>query len=82
MTLPDGGSSGPNMLNFASGWDDLRQDHGRPAAVEFAPDGRLFLGDDQQGAVVWIAPMGLMQQGGAARETRVPTPTPPGPHQR
>ncbi len=58
----DGGqSSNTNMIDFATGWDDGRQDHGRPAAVTFAPDGRLFVGDDQQGAVIWIAPIGLMQ---------------------
>jgi glucose/arabinose dehydrogenase len=50
-----------NMLEFATGWADGRNDHGRPAAIAFAPDGRLFLGDDQAGAVIWIAPMGLMQ---------------------
>ena len=31
------------------GWDDGRQDHGRPAAITFAPDGRMFIGDDQLG---------------------------------
>jgi glucose/arabinose dehydrogenase len=49
-----------NMLQFASGWDDGNRDHGRPAAVAFAPDGRLFIGDDWSGAVIWIAPIGLM----------------------
>ena len=58
----DGGeSANSNMIDFALGWDDGRQDHGRPAAVTFAPDGRMFIGDDQQGAVIWIAPFGLMQ---------------------
>jgi glucose/arabinose dehydrogenase len=56
----DGGeSANNNMIDFATGWDDQRQDHGRPAAVTFAPDGRLFLGDDQLGAVIWIAPIDL-----------------------
>jgi glucose/arabinose dehydrogenase len=50
-----------NLLDFATGWDDGRNDHGRPAPVTFAPDGRLFLGDDQRGLVVWIAPVDLMQ---------------------
>ncbi len=58
----DGGESdSTNMIDFATGWDDGHQDHGRPAAMTFAPDGRLFVGDDQRGAVVWIAPIGLMQ---------------------
>ena len=55
----DGGSDG-NMLDFATGWDDGRQDRGRPAPITFAPDGRMFLGDDQRGAVIWIAPNSLM----------------------
>jgi glucose/arabinose dehydrogenase len=54
-------ANGQNMLEFATGWDDGRNDHGRPAPVAFAPDGRLFLGDDQRGLVVWIAPINLMQ---------------------
>jgi hypothetical protein len=28
----------------------------------FAPDGRMFIGDDQLGVVIWIAPLGLMAQ--------------------
>jgi glucose/arabinose dehydrogenase len=55
-----GESANTNMMDFAVGWDDGRQDHGRPAPVTFAPDGRLFVGDDQLGAVIWIAPVGLM----------------------
>lgn len=54
----DGGDSA-NMSDFATGWDDGRMDHGRPAAITFAPDGRMFVGDDQAGAVIWIAPVGL-----------------------
>jgi glucose/arabinose dehydrogenase len=57
--LDGGQSANTNMIDFATGWDDGQQDHGRPAAVTFAPDGRLFLGDDQQGAVIWIAPIDL-----------------------
>jgi glucose/arabinose dehydrogenase len=57
--FPDAGT--PNaMLDFATGWDDHHQDHGRPTAIAFAPDGRLFLGDDWEGAIVWMAPVGLM----------------------
>jgi glucose/arabinose dehydrogenase len=58
-----GSGGAPNaMLPFAAGWDDGRQDHGRPAAVAFAPDGRMFLGDDYNGLIVWIAPVELMQR--------------------
>ena len=59
--LPGGNpANASNMLEFATGWVGGNL-HGRPAPIAFAPDGRLFLGDDQAGAVVWIAPMNLMQ---------------------
>ncbi len=45
------------MMDFATGWDDGKQDHGRPAAVQFGPDGRLYVGDDMLGVIVWIAPV-------------------------
>ena len=45
------------FVELASGWDDGLQDHGRPAAVGFAPDGRLFLADDTAGLIMWIAPV-------------------------
>jgi glucose/arabinose dehydrogenase len=54
----DGGPSGA-LSDFATGWDDEHQDHGRPAAVTFAPDGRLFLGNDTLGEIFWIAPLDL-----------------------
>jgi len=44
---------------FASGWDDGTRTHGRPANVAFAPDGRLFLGNDNNGDIIWIAPLEL-----------------------
>ncbi len=50
-------SPGSVMLDFATGWDDNHQDHGRPAALAFAPDGRLFVGNDIDGSIVWIAPV-------------------------
>jgi glucose/arabinose dehydrogenase len=56
------GADPANMREFATGWDDGRQDHGRPAPLAFAPDGRLFLGDDWTGLVVWIAPIALPKQ--------------------
>jgi glucose/arabinose dehydrogenase len=59
--LPGSNADPNDMLEFASGWDDGRQDHGRPAPITFAPDGRLFLGNDWTGTVVWIAPVGLMR---------------------
>jgi glucose/arabinose dehydrogenase len=56
-----GATDSKNMLEFATGWDDTLQDHGRPAPIAFASDGRLFVGDDQLGAIIWIAPNDLMQ---------------------
>ena|SRR5882724_13217779 len=54
-----GGASSGGLQDFATGWDDDMHDHGRPAAVEFAADGRLFLGNDNDGNIVWIAPLAL-----------------------
>jgi glucose/arabinose dehydrogenase len=53
---------GPNsLLEFATGWDDGTHTHGRPAPITFAPDGRMFLGNDNDGLVVWIAPIDMKQ---------------------
>jgi glucose/arabinose dehydrogenase len=46
------------LLTFASGWES--HDHGRPAPITFAADGRMFLGNDNGGTIVWIAPIDLM----------------------
>ncbi len=51
--------SGNTLLEFATGWDDNVRDHGRPAPVTFAPDGSMFLGNDNDGNIVWIAPFAL-----------------------
>jgi glucose/arabinose dehydrogenase len=53
-----GGISG-GMRDFATGWDDKSLMHGRPAAVTFADDGRLFLSNDNSGDIIWIAPLDL-----------------------
>jgi len=53
------GGIGGAMRNFATGWDDGTLMHGRPAAVTFADDGRLFLGNDNTGDIFWIAPFEL-----------------------
>jgi glucose/arabinose dehydrogenase len=56
------------LSTFATGWDVGVPDPktGRPANVAFAPDGRLFLGNDVSGDIIWIAPMGLTTPTGAA----------------
>jgi hypothetical protein len=55
-----------SALDFASGWDDRKFDHGRPSDVTFAMDGRLFLAQDvgpealkYTGIIVWVAPLDL-----------------------
>jgi glucose/arabinose dehydrogenase len=58
-TLGTVGTAGGGMRNFATGWDDATTMHGRPAAVAFAEDGRLFLANDNTGDIVWIAPFTL-----------------------
>jgi glucose/arabinose dehydrogenase len=64
---PDGtqGITGAAMA-FANGWDDGKLDHGRPSDVTFAPDGRMFVSQDNGptqtgdvGIVVWFAPLDL-----------------------
>jgi glucose/arabinose dehydrogenase len=62
--LPRPGSNLPNVSNgamgvFATGWDDGTHAHGRPSAVAFAADGRLFVGNDNNGDIFWIAPLDL-----------------------
>jgi glucose/arabinose dehydrogenase len=62
--LPRPGSNLPNVSNgamgvFATGWDDGTRAYGRPSSVAFAPDGRLFLGNDNTGEIFWIAPLEL-----------------------
>jgi len=57
----NGSAMGPSsgaMKDFATGWVPAHT-HGRPANVVFAPDGRLFLGNDVTGDIIWIAPLGL-----------------------
>ena len=51
------GTPGPDMgmLDFATGWDDSTFTHGRPASLAFHPDGRLFVGNDNNGVIFWIA---------------------------
>jgi glucose/arabinose dehydrogenase len=51
------------MTNFATGWDDGTVAHGRPAAVTFSSDGRLFVANDVNGIIFWIAPMSLSPPG-------------------
>ena len=61
LPVPSSNTSGQNtggMADFANGWDDGTRSHGRPAAVEFSHDGRMFVGNDTNGVIFWIAPIG------------------------
>lgn len=53
---------GTVFSDFATGWYDDQAGsatgQGRPATVAFAPDGRLFVGNDINGDIFWIAPVG------------------------
>jgi glucose/arabinose dehydrogenase len=59
LPKPSSNTSGSNtgMDDFATGWDDGTLQHGRPAAVAFSPDGRLFVASDTTGMIFWIAAM-------------------------
>lgn len=45
--------------SFLGGWGHGTANEGRVADLVFAPDGRLFFTDDQQGHVYWLAPRTL-----------------------
>jgi glucose/arabinose dehydrogenase len=53
----DVNGSNTGMVDFATGWDDHTNAHGRPAAVAFSGDGRLFIANDNNGVIFWIAPI-------------------------
>jgi glucose/arabinose dehydrogenase len=53
------GVSPGGMRDFVTGWDDGSRLHGRPAAVEFSSDGRMFVGNDNDGVIFWVAPLEL-----------------------
>ncbi|MBK7860281.1 MAG: hypothetical protein IPJ65_17040 [Archangiaceae bacterium] len=45
------------MVDFLTGWDDGSHSHGRPTDVTVSPDGRLFVSNDQNGDIIWVAPV-------------------------
>jgi glucose/arabinose dehydrogenase len=49
------------LRDFATGWPgaSATQTQGRPSAVTFAADGRLFVANDQDGDIFWVAPIGV-----------------------
>ena len=61
-SVPDGGTKSISMgamSDFITGWDTGKNDHGRPAAATFSDDGRLFIGNDNNGDIFWVAPLDL-----------------------
>jgi glucose/arabinose dehydrogenase len=52
-------SAGTAMSDFAVGWfvNGASTGHGRPGSITFAPDGRMFVGNDWNGDVLWISPV-------------------------
>ena len=44
---------------FARGWGRGAPIQGRVTDLVFAPDGRMFLSDDQDGGIYWVAPVTL-----------------------
>jgi glucose/arabinose dehydrogenase len=48
--------TGP-ISDFATGWDDRSNAHGRPTVAAFGPDGRLYIGDDTASEIFWVAPI-------------------------
>lgn len=59
VTMSEIDAGFPGQVDFATGWDDGQSDHGRPAAATFAADGRLFIANDVNGDIFWIAPTTL-----------------------
>jgi glucose/arabinose dehydrogenase len=62
--MPKPGSNVPGvtpgaMADFATGYDDGTRSHGRPTSIEFAADGRMFIGNDSNGDILWVAPFDL-----------------------
>jgi glucose/arabinose dehydrogenase len=53
------GKASGALSDFVTGWDDGSHAHGRPSATTFAADGRLFIGNDNNGDIFWVAPLDL-----------------------
>lgn len=53
--------SSTGLANFVTGWpqSSAAQPQGRPAALTFAADGRMFIANDQDGDIFWVAPVGV-----------------------
>jgi len=60
MASSDLGSS--SFHDFALGWDNGTHEQGRPAALTFSPDGRVYIANDIDGDILWIAPRSLKTQ--------------------
>jgi glucose/arabinose dehydrogenase len=54
-----GAGTPATMADFLTGFDDNKHDHGRPSDVTFGADGRMYISDDDDGDVIWVAPVDL-----------------------
>jgi hypothetical protein len=59
MPIPSSDLGSSTFDDFATGWDDGRLDEGRPAALTFSDDGRVYIANDVDGDIFWIAPQSL-----------------------
>ncbi|MFT3840099.1 MAG: hypothetical protein QM723_24135 [Myxococcaceae bacterium] len=60
LTMPSStvnGNPTGALQDFATGWDDGQLDHGRPSDVAVSPDGRVFISNDVNGEIFWMAPV-------------------------
>ena len=55
VSASDTSGSEMGMVDFATGWEGTPPQNGRPAAVTFSPDGRLFVANDNNGVIFWVA---------------------------
>jgi glucose/arabinose dehydrogenase len=56
-----GGKEVGGMSDFITGFDDGTRSHGRPADITFAADGRMYVANDANGVIFWVAPITLMR---------------------
>jgi glucose/arabinose dehydrogenase len=53
----DGGHNEGHMRDFLTGWDNGQHNHGRPSDIAISSDGRVFVANDDDGEIFWIAPI-------------------------
>ncbi len=58
--------AGTSLSDFALGWyvNGAATNHGRPASITFAPDGRMFIVIDINGDIFWVSPVTALRTSG------------------